>query len=79
MYKKIEKPARKLLVIPIGNKNIRNANSIQKKNTPVCWYNENKASKVYQSKEKKIKIWFDIKDLPHFDCVSVDHGKQIGK
>lgn len=34
VYKKIEKPARKLLVIPIGNKNIRNANSIKKKKPP---------------------------------------------
>lgn len=34
VQKKIEKPTRKLLVIPIGNKNIKNANSIQKKKTP---------------------------------------------
>lgn len=61
VYKKIEKPARKLLVIPIGNKNIRNANSIQKKNTPVCWYNENKSSKVYQSKKKKYKYGLTLR------------------
>lgn len=67
-------------MIPIGNKNIKNANSIQKKKPPqYADIMKIKHPKCINPKKKKIQIWFDIKDLPHFDCVSVDHGKQIGK